>query len=291
MAMLTTRTGNFPIGFRRGGSDWQKDLPGALNWATANGLGVIDVGRSAADVATTVAAGLRVGSADLLEWQPMFSPDAARRAASVAENAAFITGAAAAGAKNFFLVILPQDPALPRHENFGYAAESLNALAPALEAAGARLVIEGWPGPGALACTPEGYRALFNAVPSPAIGINYDPSHLLRMGIDPLRFLNEFIARVGHVHGKDTEILPDDVYEYGTEQPATFKKTPAFGGAAWRYTIPGAGLTDWPAVFTTLQANNYTGAVCIELEDKDYNGSEDGEKQGILSGAQFLATC
>ena len=24
---MKTRTGNFPIGFRRGGTDWQKDLP------------------------------------------------------------------------------------------------------------------------------------------------------------------------------------------------------------------------------------------------------------------------
>ena len=65
--------------------------------------------------------------------------------------------------------------------------DSLNALSLALEAAGGRLVIEGWPGPGALCCTPETYRATFRECPSPAIGVNYDPSHLLRMGIDPIR--------------------------------------------------------------------------------------------------------
>jgi sugar phosphate isomerase/epimerase len=130
---------------------------------------------------------------------------------------------------------------------------------------------------------------MFNECGSPSIGINYDPSHLIRMGIDPLRFLKEFAPRVGHVHGKDTEILTDDVYEYGTEQPATFKKSPAFGAAAWRYTIPGAGSTNWGEVFRILQENDYQGAVCIELEDKDYNGSEEGEKRGFISGAQFLS--
>ncbi|HEX8234776.1 MAG TPA: hypothetical protein VF600_02380 [Abditibacteriaceae bacterium] len=61
------------------------------------------------------------------------------------------------------------------------------------------------------------------------------------MGIDPIRFLKEFASRVGHVHGKDTEIINDDLYEYGWEQPATFKENPAFGTTAWRYTIPGQG--------------------------------------------------
>ncbi len=287
--MLHTRTGNFPIGFRRGGG-WQKDLPSLAKWATENGLGVIDIGRDVAEIAVAQNAGLQVGSVDLLEWQPMFSSDAGKRRESVAKNAEYVAQACAAGAKNFFIVILPEDAARPRKENFGYAVESLNALSPALEKAGGRLVIEGWPGPGALCCTPESYRATFKECASSAIGINYDPSHLLRMGIDPLRFLKEFVSRVGHVHGKDTEISADDVYEYGTEQPATFKESPAFGASAWRYTIPGAGGTDWPAVLGVLQSNGYAGAVCIELEDKDYNGSEDGEKRGILAGAQFLST-
>ena len=288
--MLHTRTGNYPIGFRRGGGEWQKDLPTLAVWAKENGLGVIDLGRNVQEIAAAQSVGLQVGSVDLLEWQPMFSPDAGKRRESVAKNAEYVAQAAAAGAKNFFIVILPEDAARSRKENFGYAVESLNALSPALEAVGSRLVIEGWPGPGALCCTPESYRATFNECPSMSIGINYDPSHLLRMGIDPLRFLKEFVARVGHVHGKDTEILPEDVYEYGTEQPATFKPNPFCGASAWRYTIPGAGGTDWPAVLGVLQANNYSGAVCIELEDSNFTGSAQAEQNGIVTGARFLAT-
>jgi len=70
------------------------------------------------------------------------------------------------------------------------------------------------------------------------MGVNYDPSHLIRMGIDPLRFLKEFVGRVYHVHGKDAELFADNLYEYGHEQPPTFAKEMNFGSMAWRYTIP-----------------------------------------------------
>jgi sugar phosphate isomerase/epimerase len=287
--MFTTRTGNFPIGLRRGWSDWQKDLSALIAWALDNQFAGIDLGRSFADVAPVISAGLKVGSIDLLEWHALMSPDAAKRAEAVAKNKEFIEGAAKAGATKFFAVLLPEDSALPRTENFAYAVESLKALVPTLEANGAQIVIEGYPGAGALACTPEGYRALFNEIPSNSIGINYDPSHLIRMGIDPIRFLKEFVSRVGHVHGKDCEILADDLYEYGWEQPATFKKSPDFGSAAWRYTIPGQGNSNWGEIFRILEANGYQGAIGIELEDRDYNGTEAGEKAGLLNSASFLS--
>jgi sugar phosphate isomerase/epimerase len=285
---LTTRTGSFPIGFRRGRSAWQRDLPSCLSWAQENGLGVIDLGRSLEDIAAAEAAGLRVGSVDLLEWKGLISSDASTRSASVAKNAEYI---AQCGARNYFYVALPDDAKAPRRDNTALLIESLNALSPALEAAGGHLAIEGWPGPGALCCTPESYRATFEGCPSASIGINYDPSHLVRMGIDPIRFLKEFVGRVVHVHGKDTEILADDLYEYGHEQPATFKSDPFCGASSWRYTIPGQGLVPWGEVFRVLEANGYKGAVCIELEDRDYNDGEQSEKTGILAGAQFLSAC
>ena len=286
-ATLKTKTGGFPIGFRRGWGAWQKDLDSLASWAKENGLSVIDVGKEVDDVRTATAAGLQVGSADALAWGDLMSADAGKRRDAVAQNAEFVAACAEAGAKNFFIVLLPENPELPRKENFGYAVESLAALAPALEKHDACLVIEGYPGAGALACTPESVRALLKEVPSSGIKLNYDPSHLWRMNIDAMRFLREFAPHVRHVHGKDTEILPDNVYEFGTEQPATFAKSPAFGTAAWRYTIPGDGLTPWPEVFSILKEHDYTGAVCIELEDMNYNDVND--QAGIINGARFLA--
>ncbi|MXZ20482.1 MAG: sugar phosphate isomerase/epimerase, partial [Caldilineaceae bacterium SB0665_bin_25] len=184
-----------------------------------------------------------------------------------------------------------EDPALPRLENYVYMVESFAALADVLEESGSHYVIEGWPGPGALCCTPETYRAFFRDVPSPSMSVNYDPSHLIRMGIDPLRFLTEFVDRVHHVHGKDTEILEENMYVYGHEQPATFAERIAFGAHSWRYTIPGQGLFRWGEGLRILAENGYGGAVSIELEDSNFNGAEESEKWGILHGARFLAGC
>jgi sugar phosphate isomerase/epimerase len=289
--MFSTRTGNFPIGIRRGGSDWQKDLSSLLGWANDCGLSVVDLGRNLDDVQAARQSGFQVGSVDLLQWPMLISSDDAKRKAGVEANILYIQKACQAGATNFFCVMLPEDPKRARRDNFASMVQSLQELAPVLEQAGGQIVIEGWPGEGALCCTPESYRATFEAVPSMSIGINYDPSHLLRMGIDPIRFLKEFAPRVGHVHGKDAEILADDLYEYGHEQPATFKKSPAFGAASWRYTIPGQGGTNWGEVFRVLEHSGYNGAVSIELEDRDFNGTEEGEKAGFLSSAAFLASC
>jgi sugar phosphate isomerase/epimerase len=290
-AMLTSRTGGFAIGFRRGWSDWQKDLGGVISFAKQNELGVIDVGGDADLIGAEIgSAGLRIGSADLRHSTAIISSDPAKRKEALEVNEDYIAKAVAAGATNFFTVLIPQDPSRPRSETFGHMIEGLNLLGPILEKNGAKLVIEGWPGPGALACTPEGYRATLEQTNSKSIGINYDPSHLIRMGIDPIRFLSEFGERVYHVHGKDTELFPEAVYEFGTEQPPTLAKSHGFGSVTWRYTIPGFGVTPWLRVFEILKAKGYQGAVSIELEDENFNGSEEGEKQGILSGAKFLAS-
>jgi len=60
---------------------------------------------------------------------------------------------------------------------------------------------------------------------------------------------------------------------------------------AWRYTIPGHGQMRWLKAFQILKAAGYQGAVSIELEDENFNTGEAGEKQGILSGSHFLASC
>lgn len=284
-----TRTGQFPIGFRRLWFEWQKDLPALIAWARENQFSVIDLGNDADQTAPLLAkAGLRPGSIDLPEFKGMISPDAEVRSRAVQRNIAYIESCAAFGPMNHFTVMLPEKPELPREENFRYMVESYQQLAPALEASQARIVIEGWPGPGALCCTPETYRAFFRECSAPAFGVNYDPSHLLRMGIDPLRFLAEFAMRVHHVHGKDTEIFSEALYEYGSEQPPTFGRGHGFGAMHWRYTIPGHGVAPWSEILALLVKARYQGAVSIELEDENFCDSPEKQKAGLLHGRNFL---
>ena len=287
---MKTATGNFPLGWRRRNFTWEQDLDGMIAWALANDLEVIDLGRDADSITKRVVdAGLRVGSADLTVWGEMMSPDAGKRRDAVARNADYVRACAAAGAKTFFICMIPEDPSRPRAENFGYMVESYGELSATFEECGAYLVIEGWPGPGSLVCAPETYRAFIEQVRSPNMGVNYDPSHLVRMGIDPIRFLKEFVGHVFHVHGKDCMIIEENLYQYGNLQESTFGSPFKYGGMNWRYTIPGHGISDWKIILKTLKDNGYSGCVCIELEDHYYDDTEYDQKQGVLQGVKFLA--
>lgn len=261
-----------------------------IAWSKSEDLYVLDLTGGAVEALPAVqGAGLRVGSVDLEgPWSDLASTDAGKRRDALAKNEALIS---TCGAQNYFTVLLPEDSSKPRAENFKLMIAGLNELGVILEKHGGKLVIEGWPGPGALGCTPESYRATFKESASPSIGINYDPSHLVRMGIDPIRFVDEFADRVFHVHGKDTEIIAEGLYEFGTEQPATLAKGHGFGSQTWRYTIPGHGCVRWVRAFEILAERGYKGCVSIELEDENFNGTEAGEKFALVSGSHYLASC
>ncbi len=287
-----TTTGHFGIGFRRGWSEWQRDLDSWASWAQSNGFACVDIGNDADQILSTPALqGLPVGSVDLAEWKGMISANPETRTAAVDRNAAYIRACAARGVSRYFVVMLPEDPSAPPRDAFGWMVDSYRRLVPVLEECGGRVVIEGWPGPGAQCCNPEGLRALFGECPSPAMGINYDPSHLIRMGIDPIRFLEEFVGRVGHVHGKDTEIFQEAVYEVGWSLPPLERESHGFGGTYWRYTLPGHGTMRWTRAFEILEAEGYDGFVSIELEDERFNGTPEGEQKGLILSRDYLAGC
>ena len=290
--MSRTRTGEFEIGFRRLNGGWQADLASTIAFAKANHFASIETRPDPGELRRITDAGLKLGAVDFPEFgKRLISADKARRDQAVAEDSQILRDGMQAGANVFFTVMLPDDPTLARKDNFGYMVESFTALAKVLEEGGAKLVIEGWPGAGSLVCTPETYRAFFDAVESPTMGVNYDPSHLIRMGIDPIRFLREFADRVYHVHGKDACIDKEGLYQFGHEIEPTFATSPGWGTPVWRYTIPGHGQTRWAEVLRILKGDAYTGMVSIELEDANFNGSEEGEKRGFIESQEFLAGC
>lgn len=286
-----TRTGGFPIGLRLTGPFAARPLAETAAWARAQGFGCVDLAADqAAHLRDWVQAGLPVGTIDLFgrQWGGMLSADAGRRNETVAQGVQFIRDAAAAGARTLFVVMLAEDVTLPRRETFGHMVETYGQLRDVLRTTGTRIAIEGWPGCNAQCCTPESYRAFLREMDSPHYGINYDPSHLIRMGIDPLRFLREFAPQVVHVHGKDTLVDAERLYQLGHEQAGVFAQSFPWGGWSWRYTIPGAGQAPWMQLFAELQAVNYGGYVSIELEDADYNGTLDGERRGFQAARDFL---
>lgn len=289
---MNTRTGSFPIGFRRGGSAWQKEAAALAKWAADTGFAVIDLPRvTENDHADVTGAGLSVVSVDLADWSGVFDADAAKRVEAVAVNSEYIKAWAEKGVKAFFLVAIP-DPADDPGEVMGRCVESFGALGKVAADDGASIVFEGYPGGRphypALMCTPESLRHLFAETGGEGLAVNYDPSHLIRLGIDHIRFLEEFGEKVDHVHAKDTEIIGEGVYEYGLYQKSLFGKKHGYGEWAWRYTLPGLGCTRWTRAFELLQQAGYKGAVSIELEDENFNGSEAGEKTALEMSLKFL---
>lgn len=288
---MATRTGAFPIGFRRGWSDWQKqDLAALAKWARGSGFDVLDLGQATpGDIKTVTNAGLRLGSVDLLDFGNLMHSDSGKRKELIERNVAYVKEVAAAGAKWFFTVVIPGDPSKKRSENYALAVESYAPIAEACAAAGGALAVEGWPGGypyyASLCCSPETVRPFLKDVKG--AGLNYDPSHLVRLRIDHIRFLKDFAPHVKHVHAKDTDVDDEALYEFGT-QAGTFAKPHTFGDVTWRYTIPGHGIVRWNEVMAILKSTGYQGAVSVELEDENFNGTEDGEKAALTHSLNYL---
>jgi len=289
--MSKTRTGGFPIGFRRGWTDWQKDITALAGWAKANAFACLDVGGGFDNVKAVRDAGLAVGSVDLLNFKQLITADESARGEAVDANLDLIRRCADVDQKVFFTVMLPADPSAKRRDNFDLMLAGYEPLIKLCDEVGGHIVIEGYPGAGALCCSPDTLDPLFEKFDTPAIGINYDPSHLIRLGVDPMRFLRDYVKKVHHVHAKDTEMLPERQYRVGTEQPPVFAEGIGFGGGHWRYTLPGHGIMRWVAAFEILKDADYAGYVSIELEDANFNGSEAGEKQGLIVSRDYLASC
>src|SRR5262245_6063470 len=51
-----------------------------------------------------------------------------------------------------------------------------------------------WPGGKNLAINPAIWRRMFDEVPSPSFGLNYDPSHMIWQMMDPIRPIREFAS-------------------------------------------------------------------------------------------------
>jgi sugar phosphate isomerase/epimerase len=265
-------------------------------WMAQSGFRVVDVPELTDEMKRdTEEAGLAIGTFDVgaLQVARLFSKDEQKRYEALEGVRQSIQAAASRGGKLCFMCLKPEDPTTTRQESFELFKEMFPGLLASAEQAGVAVVLEGWPGNApyypTIGCTPEMLRAMFEAVPSPALQLNYDPSHLVRLGIDSIRFLREFSGRIGHVHAKDCVILPENVYLYGRHQPPVFGHAIKSSEGPWRYTIPGEGEADWAAIAFELDLSGYGGAVTIELEDHRYKGSVEEHRRGLVKSLQHLS--
>ncbi|MCV9885915.1 sugar phosphate isomerase/epimerase family protein [Metabacillus halosaccharovorans] len=287
---------NRQIGMRIPPKLGAEGIESLAKWASSIGIDVIDVPYFNEEVKTALEAnGLEVGSIDGLgavgQTKLLSTDDKVRLQAVESINAQF-SEIATLGGRVIFMCLVPEDIMTDRKEAFSIWKETFPSIVKQAEKENLYIALEGWPGPApyypTLGTTPEMLRAMFNEIPSKHFGLNYDPSHLVRLGIDHLRVLTEFGDRVNYCHGKDTEILHDDLYEHGI-LAATFGAKYDFSEGSWRYTIPGQGEVDWGKVAVRLDKIGYQGPVSIELEDHRYWGSLEAERQGIIKAKEHLS--
>lgn len=168
------------------------------------------------------------------------------------------------------------------NSNLQLWAERFGPVAEEAERRGLRIAFENWMGfwgrapfrPVNFGGCPDVWEAWFKLVPSKALGIEFDPSHLYWQGIDHVRALREFRERIYHVHAKDTQMLAEERYRLG------------ISGDYFRFRIPGYGEINWTQFVSALDEIGYEGGLAIEHEDPVYSGERFDE--GLKRGWQTL---
>lgn len=93
-------------------------------------------------------------------------------------------------------------------------------------------------------------------------GFNFDPSHLLWQGVDPVEFLRAFPDRIYHVHIKDA------IVTLGGRSGILSSHLP-FGDPrrGWDFRSPGRGSVNFEEIIRTLNQIGYDGPLSVEWED------------------------
>ncbi len=205
-------------------------------------------------------------------------PDRAQREAIHAHLRACIDAAAALGSPPVGTFI-GRDPSRSVAENLREAESVFPPLVDYAGERGVRLMIEncvmeGWHPdgyPGNLAYSPELWEWMFAAVPSPAIGLSFDPSHLIWLHIpDVPGVIRAYGDRIYHVDGKDCEIMPVRLARQGI-----------LGSGWWRYRLPGLGEIDFRRYVDTLYEGGFDGVLSVEHEDPVWGGTPEKVEQGL----------
>ncbi len=121
---------------------------------------------------------------------------------------------------------------------------------------------------------------MFDAVPSNALGLTWEPSHQIEQFIDIYAQLEKWLNKIVHVHGKDGKLNRQFISEYGAW----------FGQHYCDHKFPGLGDSDWEKIISILSNGNYNGDITIEgFHDVEFKG--ENELLGQVAALNHLKKC
>lgn len=111
---------------------------------------------------------------------------------------------------------------------------------------------------------------MFKVIPSRNLGLNYDPSNIIQLFIDPVIIIKKMGDRIYHTHAKDVEFFWKKIPELGVL---------GFGEEThWRFRIPGYGVINWCKFVDALKSVGYNYVLSVENLDKTISFEEGATK-------------
>jgi sugar phosphate isomerase/epimerase len=135
--------------------------------------------------------------------------------------------------------------------------------------------------PGFVVYSPETMLRL-RAIAGPAVGCNYDPSHLFWQNIDPIAAIRVLEGCIFHVHAKDTQLYASNLPRTGVLDTKPYNDE-RHRGWIFRTCGYGHGAEWWKEFISTLRMFGYDYVLSIEHEDSLLSPEE-----GLTKAAEFL---
>ena len=229
--------------------------------------------------------GLEISS--LAFYPNTMDPNPEKREAAIAHLKAVIRASAKLGV-NMVTTFVGKDQYKTFEENIELFKQIWPDIIALAEEQGVKVAIENcpmlfgadqWPGGQNLMCTPKIYRQLFEIIPSPNFGLNFDPSHYVWQGLDYLKTVYEFSDRIFHIHFKDIKLYPEKLAQCGVLAYPLDYMSPK---------IPGLGDVNWGAFISALNDIRFNGCAVIEVEDKAFEGSQEDILNSIRLSKRYL---
>ena len=136
-----------------------------------------------------------------------------------------------------------------------------------------------WPAGKNLAHSPAIWKRMFDDIPSTHFGLNFDPSHQVLQFMDVAAPLAEFADKIFHVHAKDLRIDRKMLDHVGAFANPNEWHSPK---------LPGLGDVDWGSFIGALVDTGYNGPICVEVEDRAFEGTRDDCIRALRQSYHFL---